>query len=799
MATAIALLVSGCRKDDPTPDMDGPPVSGLFVNLTGRVLAENGAFVPNAAIRVNGRTTTSDADGIFRLTGVPANEGRNYLRADKQGYYFGGRNFIVHEGGEYRVQVVLGSRIQIGSFQASAGGTVQTADGMIIQIPANGIESGYQGEVRVFAKYLDPTVASSIMQIPGLQAIDLSNEPMALESFGMGHIELESGSGGTLQLAEGTTAQLTMPVPSGLLSAASTIIPLWYFDTEQGIWKEEGSAQLQGNNYMGNVTHFSVWNCDRPAPPCTVRLTLTCGGIPFGNMPVVVRFSGTTGFVDTGVTSEEGKVNLGMPCGVPLDVFVLPPAGNGAEYSMGNWTPQNGSGMEHISFESLCGPHASVRGSAVTGAGLPVTNGYMYLRFDDFYTEPVFFNSQGEFTASFFDYTPQQLATGAQIIAWDLDNFLMVEGPIIPFNEQVNVLPEPIVIGAAASIGGRIYTGGFDQSNFYCLDASDGSVIWTFDSPGLAFDVSPVISNGLVYFTSLSGELFCLNAFDGTEIWSAFGYSESYAPFADNGVLYISSNYGIVKAIDGNTGSQVWQYNSGGSGMFSAPTIVGNTLYCGGNDATPGLLALNKNDGSLLWQWDAPDEVNTSPCVADGKVFFGCSNQKVYAVDASTGALQWEQTIDDATNLTGALTAGQGMVYAQALSKLVAMNTSNGNIVWEKDIYAQGGGGNPYLDGNRLFASNISGPVYCYDAATGATNYTVPGTGSGGEIATHFLVVENVLLMNRYAHPSALEARNALTGELIWSGAPQDDCTAPIVLVDDNGVAHYSTASGMQQ
>jgi len=76
---------------------------------------------------------------------------------------------------------------------------------------------------------------------------------------------------------------------------------------------------------------------------------------------------------------------------------------------------------------------------------------------------------------------------------------------------------------------------------------------------------------------------------------------------------------------------------------------------------------------------------------------------------------------------------------------------------------------------------------------------TVDAESPPGEIADHFLVVNGVLFLNRYAEPSTLEARNAQTGVVLWTSEVQDDCTAPPVVVDQAGVAHYTTSSGMQQ
>ena len=43
---------------------------------------------------------------------------------------------------------------------------------------------------------------------------------------------------------------------------APETINLWYFDEENGYWKEEGQAIKDGNKYVAEVTHFTWWNCD---------------------------------------------------------------------------------------------------------------------------------------------------------------------------------------------------------------------------------------------------------------------------------------------------------------------------------------------------------------------------------------------------------------------------------------------------------------------------------------------------------------------------------------------------------
>ena len=795
----MVLLFQGCKKDNPEPDVTTPPIaSGLTVNITGTVVGDNGTFITGAQVEVNGRTATSGDRGLFRMLNVPANDGRNFLKVHKSGYFFGGRNFYVSESGEVGVKVKLVPRMLTGTFNASAGGEVETSDGLKVVIPANSIEGGYQGQVKVYSRFYDLTIPESILEVPGMEGMDLNGDDVLLLSYGMGSFELENTSGDLLQLASGASAELTVPVPSSILGTAGPSIPLWYFDEALGTWMEEGSATLQGGNYVGEVGHFSVWNCDNPMIASRYNVIITCGGTPYANQVVAAKVDGI--MIGTEMTRSDGVWVDIMPPFATVEVYALPGGANAGSYFLGSFqTGPAFTGLETLSFESMCGPHASVSGCAVDGSGIPVTNGYMYLAFDDLYTEPVFFDATGCFHTSYFDYTPGQMSSGASIVAWDLDNFIMANGPTVLFNDVLNVLPEPIVIGGStASVNGRIYVSDdSSESFFYCLDAANGNSIWTANVGLGLTDASAAVMDNRAYIVR-SGRLYCLNPFDGTEIWSN-SLPEGISPFVENGVVYVSQASGLVRALDGGTGAQLWSTDLG-AGVWSAPTISGDLLYCSAGTASPGVRALNKNDGSLVWDFQTPARVKSSPCVAGGKVFFGCDDQELYAVDALTGAQVWQATFDNGASQLGSPTAGNGKVYIQSTNHVRAFDMNSGSEVWMANVLSTSSGANPYLDGNRLFARAGSGPISCFNASNGSLLYDIGPSGvANNSVAKDFTVVDGVLFMHRHEAPQTIEARNAQTGQVIWTSPLLANMTAAIVVVDENGVSHYSTLSGMQQ
>ena len=110
----------------------------------------------------------------------------------------------------------------------------------------------------------------------------------ALVSFGMADFTFTQ-NGQELQLRDGMLATLKMDLPvtadgnifPGPVEAGD-VIPLWYYDDEAMIWKEEGQATIiadassaSGYSWTGQVSHFSTWNCDDILGTATVNVFLS--------------------------------------------------------------------------------------------------------------------------------------------------------------------------------------------------------------------------------------------------------------------------------------------------------------------------------------------------------------------------------------------------------------------------------------------------------------------------------------------------------------------------------------------
>ncbi|MGM0592836.1 MAG: PQQ-binding-like beta-propeller repeat protein, partial [Halobacteriota archaeon] len=247
---------------------------------------------------------------------------------------------------------------------------------------------------------------------------------------------------------------------------------------------------------------------------------------------------------------------------------------------------------------------------------------------------------------------------------------------------------------------GYLYVGTADDGNssIHKIDASDGSVVDSFDEPGKDFmGTATTVHNGSVYAADNGGTLWKVNASNMTEEEASFGTggfeiqsepaiadgyvylgtdsdggdSKLYAldatdltkedeetlgnsimggPVVENETVYFGTNGGALYArgtgTDLSTGPRVWEKtdafgeDGGLKGVKGAPAVADGKLFVGSNDGT--FRAFDVSDGSELWSYSAGDIVSASPAYVDDTVYVGTWSGDVFALNASTGNLNWE-------------------------------------------------------------------------------------------------------------------------------------------------------------
>jgi len=167
---------------------------------------------------------------------------------------------------------------------------------------------------------------------------------------------------------------------------------------------------------------------------------------------------------------------------------------------------------------------------------------------------------------------------------------------------------------------------------------------------------------------------------------------------------------------------------------------------------------VSKLKPAFVFQTEVRESNETSPLVINGVMFLTTSFNHVYAIDAATGQEFWHYkhkmgpvtTYCCGPNNRGVAIWRDWLFMGTLDSKLVALDTKNGKVLWTADIADPDKGYSETMapvavDGKVLIGTNggeygIRGFVKAFDARNGDllwTFYTIPEKGHEGVWATH--------------------------------------------------------------
>jgi len=229
------------------------------------------------------------------------------------------------------------------------------------------------------------------------------------------------------------------------------------------------------------------------------------------------------------------------------------------------------------------------------------------------------------------------------------------------------------------------------------------------------------------------------------------------APVMDDDVIYVGTTEGKVVSYtlvsEPRVAVEKWRFpargkpglggGDGGGGflacaatagavMYSTPFVADGAVYIGAYDGKVYALNTSSRDAGysfpqeLVGEWVYPEEdsigaIVGSPVVADGILYVGSADGSLYAIDIATGELAWDSPFNTGDDIWATPLVQDGVVYIGSFdNKLYAIDAADGTAVWESPFQTDGAiVATPLFYNDTIYIGSFDRKFYAVDTSTG--------------------------------------------------------------------------------
>ncbi len=289
---------------------------------------------------------------------------------------------------------------------------------------------------------------------------------------------------------------------------------------------------------------------------------------------------------------------------------------------------------------------------------------------------------------------------------------------------------------------GRIYTMGVrgDQEFIMSIDVKDGKLLWErshgsrfVNDQGDGPRSTPTVDGNFLYALGGNGDLSCLELKDGKTVWTMnvlqkfegtnthWGISESPLIVGDRLLVTPGGKNAAIVALDKQDGSVIWKSQSDrpgySSGVYTELGGIPEAIFFTGSRG----LGVDVRNGDLLWEYSQASNRTANiatPIVSGNYVFLssdygtGCA---LLALVPSEGKIKAREIYfnQEMKNHHSSSVLVDGTLYGFSSAILTAMRFNDGHVFW-KDR-SVGKGSLTYADGH-LYCFSEKGVVGLVEA-----------------------------------------------------------------------------------
>ena len=229
-----------------------------------------------------------------------------------------------------------------------------------------------------------------------------------------------------------------------------------------------------------------------------------------------------------------------------------------------------------------------------------------------------------------------------------------------------------------------------------------------------------------------------------------------------NNTLFIARRYGdnTLYALDLSKGKWLWKIDAGD--IESEPLITPTGIVVSALYKHIDMYAMDT--GTRLWTFETGDHIYSSPAYANGKIFFGCDDGYLYAINSSDGTLLWKFKSGASIRATPAVNVNRKIVFIGSSDfYFYALNMVSGEELWRFETNGQITQGAAVTQNSVVFGSTDHN-VYCLNSRNGQLRWQI---ASRSVVGTSPVIAGSTVYWGSLDH--YLYAVELKTGKTIWT------------------------------
>jgi outer membrane protein assembly factor BamB len=243
------------------------------------------------------------------------------------------------------------------------------------------------------------------------------------------------------------------------------------------------------------------------------------------------------------------------------------------------------------------------------------------------------------------------------------------------------------------------------------------------------------VTEETVYF-SYGPHAYALNLKNGAQQWQfpaepINGVDFYAAPVLadDNSQLLVAGYNNILYSVNPANGSENWSFGAAESRYIAPPLATADGIFAANSDNT--LYAVDF-DGLLRWKFETDDPLWAAPIWSEncGCIYQASMDHYLYAIDPENGKLLWKSEELGGPIVSKPAVSESGLILLATFNdEVIALDETSHQVAWRFST-SDWAWASPVIDGDQVYASDISGSFYALDLESGDLVWQLqPGGG----------------------------------------------------------------------